>query len=54
MSLGTIHYLRLGVGWQKEGWVMKYFSPKKGGYLKLLVQKRGVLLSYYSGEKCDM
>jgi hypothetical protein len=26
-----IHYLWLGVGWQKRGRVMRYFWPKKGG-----------------------
>ena len=41
--LGTIHYLWPGVGWQKSGWVMRYFWPKKGGggYLKILPQKEG-------------
>jgi hypothetical protein len=32
---------------------MRYFSPKKGGYLKILVQKGGPVI-YYSGEKFDM
>jgi hypothetical protein len=33
-------------GWagKKRGWVMRYFWPKKGGHLKILVQKGGVQL----------
>jgi hypothetical protein len=42
-------------GWagKKRGWVMMYFLPKKGGHLKILVQKGGSVI-YYSGEKFDM
>jgi hypothetical protein len=43
------------VGLAKKGWVMRYFCPKKGGHLKILVQNGGS--SYFIIEggnlRCD-
>ena len=54
--LGTIHYLSLGVLWQKKGTGHEVFLTEKGGpgHLKILVQKGGGPVIYYSGEKFDM
>jgi hypothetical protein len=53
--LGTIHYLWLGVGWQKKGVGHEVFLTEKGGGApKYISLEGGGPVIYYSGEKFDM
>ena len=42
------------MGWQIKGVGHEVFLTEKGGDLKILVQKGGIQLFYYSGEEFDM